>query len=113
METLRRQHISGMQVDPLLLPPPLNLVRHFTCDASRYLRVKAVEGAPGGVGDTPRLAAVEEDGGDHGLVEHAHHLGRDLLLDDIFGDPPPNLTCALEVTPGGWRVAVVPGDDPS
>ena len=32
------------------------------------------QGVSGGVGETPRLADLEEDGGDHGLVEHARHL---------------------------------------
>ena len=73
--------------------------------------MEAVEGAPGGVGETPRLAAVEEDDGNHDLVEHVRHLGQDLLLGDDYEDPPPNLTRALEVTPNGWRVAVVLRND--
>ena len=75
--------------------------------------MEAVEGAPGGVGETPRLASVEEDGGDNGLVEHPGDLERDALLCDDFGDPPSHLTRALGVTPDGWRTAVVPRDDPS
>ena len=47
------------------------------------------------------------------MVEHARYPWLDLLRRDDFGDPPPNLTCALEVTPDGWRVAVVPCDVPA
>ena len=57
--------------------------------------MKAVEGALGGVGDAPRLTAVEEDGDDHDLVEHARHPGLDLLFGNDYGDPPPNLTCTI------------------
>ena len=72
--------------------------------------MEAIKGAPCGVGEAPHLAAVEEDDDDGGLVEHARDLGLDLLLRDDLGNPPPNLTCALEVTPDGWCVAVVPRD---
>ena len=44
--------------------------------------MEAVEGAPDSVGEAPRLAAVEEDGGDDGLVEHPRHPGWYLLLCD-------------------------------
>ena len=84
----------------------------LTFDAPRHLHMEAIKGAPDGVGEAPRLAAVEKDDGDDGLVEHARDLGLDLLLRDDLGDPPPNLTCALEVTPDGWRVAIVPPDFP-
>ena len=75
--------------------------------------MEAVEGAPGGVGETPRLTAVEEDDGNDSLIEHPDDLRRDLILCDDSRGPPPHLTHALEITPDGWRVAVVPRDDPS
>ena len=34
-----------------------------------------VKGAPGGVGEAQCLAAIEEDGGDDGLVKHPGHGG--------------------------------------
>ena len=47
------------------------------------------------------------------MVEHTRDPGLNLLLRDDLGDPIPNLTRALEVTPDGWRVTVVPRDVPS
>ena len=42
--------------------------------------MEAVEGTPGGVSDAPRLAAVKEDAGDHGLVERDRHPGLDPII---------------------------------
>ena len=84
-----------MRIDPLLLaPPPPHLAWHLASDVPRCLHVKAIKGTLCDVGETPRLAAVEEDGGGVGLVEHARDLGLDLLLCDDLGNPPLNLTRA-------------------
>ena len=113
VEARRRQDISGVRIHPLLLVPPPHLAWHLAIDAPRRLHMKAIKGASCGVGEAPRLAAVEEDGGDNGLVEHTRNFGLDLLLRADLGNLPPDLTCALEVTPDGWLVTVVPRDVPS
>ena len=56
-----RQHIGGVWVYTLLHSPLFDLVRYFTCDAPRRLYVESIKGMPGGVGEAPRLAVIEED----------------------------------------------------
>lgn len=101
LEARRHQHIGGVRVHQLLLPLPLYLAGAHVGDAPRHLHEEAIEGAPGSVDEAPRFTAVEEDDGGHSLG------GVDL------GEPPPNLTYALEVTPDGRLVAVVLRDDPA
>ena len=77
VEACRRQGISGVWIHSLLPVPRLTLHSILPVMCRPASTWKPSRGCHA-VSKAPRLAAVEEDSDDNGLVEHARDLGLDL-----------------------------------